>query len=164
SQIVGGPAWMSADRFDMEAQAEKPSTPEELHVILQHLIEERFQMKFHRETREQSGFALVVDRDGPRMTTHDPEDHKYQPIGPVGHAKVGAANADMRLLTLNLSRLLDRPVLDKTGLTARYDFTIQFPLPDPDNPPQPGPPDASAVSRALRENIGLRLEPTKSAA
>lgn len=73
SQIVGGPSWMSTDRFDMEAQAEKPSTPEELHIMLQHLIEERFQMKFHKETREKSGFALVVDKDGPKgLTKHDP--------------------------------------------------------------------------------------------
>jgi uncharacterized protein (TIGR03435 family) len=72
----------------------------------------------------------------------------------------------MRLLALNLSRMLDRPVADKTGLTARYDFTIQFPLPDRDRDGAgpPGPPDSSVVSTALRENIGLRLEPYKAPA
>jgi uncharacterized protein (TIGR03435 family) len=163
SQIIGGPSWIDTDRFDMEAQAEKPSTPEELHLMLQHLIEERFQMKFHRETREQTGFALVVDKGGPKgLTEHDPQDHTVSPIRGVGPGKMGATNADMRLLALNLSRILDRQVIDKTGLTARYDFTVQFPLRDDDNPPAPGPPDFSVISNALRENIGLRLEPGKA--
>jgi uncharacterized protein (TIGR03435 family) len=165
SQIVGGPSWLGTDRFDMEAQAEKPSTPDELHTMLQHLIEERFQMKIHRETREQTGFALVLDKGGSKnLTEHDLQDHTVSPMRPVGPAKVGGTNADMRLLALNLSRMLDRPVVDKTGLTARYDFTIQFPLPDGDNPPAPGPPDASLVSTALRENLGLRLEPSRTSA
>jgi uncharacterized protein (TIGR03435 family) len=164
SQIVGGPAWMEKDPFDMEAQAEKPSTPEELHTMLQHLIEDRFQMKFHRETREQAGFALVVDKGGPKLTDHDPQDHVYGPMRGVGPGKFAGTNADMHLLALNLSRMLDRPVVDKTGLTARYDFTIQFPLPDRDGAAPPGPPDYSMVSTALRENIGLRLDPYKAPA
>src|SRR5690349_21528781 len=45
NQLTGGPSWIDNDRFDMEAQAEKPSTPDELHLMLQHLIEERFQLK-----------------------------------------------------------------------------------------------------------------------
>jgi uncharacterized protein (TIGR03435 family) len=163
SQIVGGPAWMGTDTFDMEAQAEKPSTPEELHIMLQHLIEERFQMKFHRESREKAGFALVVDKGGPKMTPHDPADPTVQPLRPMGRGKIGGTNADMALLALNLSRFVDAPVVDKTGLTGRFDFTIQFPVPEEGTAP-PGPPDPSTISSGLRESVGLRLEAAKTAA
>lgn len=64
-QISGGPSWMSKDRFDIEAKAERPRTIDELHVMLQHLLEERFHLKVQRTTREQSAWALVVAERGP---------------------------------------------------------------------------------------------------
>jgi uncharacterized protein (TIGR03435 family) len=167
SQIVGGPSWLDNDRFDFQGQAEKPSTPDELHTMLQHLIEERFQMKLHKEAREKSGFALVVDKDGPKgLTKHDPEDKVYSPIRGAGRGKLAATNADMQLLTLNLSRILDSPVVDKTGLAGRFDFTLEFPIPDNDGaaPAPPGPPDPSIITKGLRDSLGLRLEGTKASA
>jgi uncharacterized protein (TIGR03435 family) len=165
NQIVGGPSWMDSDRFDFEGHAEKPSTQDELHAMLQHLIEERFQMKIHRESREKSGFAIVVDKGGPKaLAEHDRADLTMQPMRFTGPGKFAGINADMRLLALNLSRFLDLPVVDKTGLTARYDFTIQFPPLDGDGAPRSGPPDASVFSAAMRDSIGLRLEPAKLSA
>src|SRR5262249_38307095 len=95
---------------------------------------------------------------------HDPEDKVYSPIRGAGPGKLAATNADMQLLTLNLARILDSPVVDKTGLAGRFDFTLELPPPDPDNRERPGPPAASLITKGLRDSLGLRLEPTKAPA
>ena len=70
-QIVGGPSWMDTDRFDMNAKAERPSTIEELHAMLKNLLKERFQLEFHRETKELPIYTLSLDRGGPKLQPHE---------------------------------------------------------------------------------------------
>src|SRR5262245_58708071 len=67
--VTGGPAWAKSDRFDVEAKAESPekTTRKELHLMLQTLLADRFKLRFHRETRKMSGFALVVTKTGPKL-------------------------------------------------------------------------------------------------
>ena len=59
-QITGGPGWLDTERFDMEAKAEKPSSGDELHVMLMNMLVDRLQLKFHREKREMPMYALTV--------------------------------------------------------------------------------------------------------
>ena len=66
-QIVGGPDWMNSEKFDMNAKATGPSTIEELHVMLQNLLAERFKLQFHRGTKERPVYALMVDKGTLRM-------------------------------------------------------------------------------------------------
>jgi hypothetical protein len=70
-QIAGGPAWMDADRYDMNAKAERPSSVEELHAMLQDLLADRFKLRFHRESKELPMYALTVDKDGPKLKPHE---------------------------------------------------------------------------------------------
>jgi uncharacterized protein (TIGR03435 family) len=70
-QIVGGPRWLETDRFDMEGRAEKPSSADELHVMLMNMLTDRLHLKFHSEKREMQMYALTVDKDGPKLTPHD---------------------------------------------------------------------------------------------
>ena len=136
-QISGGPAWMNADRFDIEAKAARPRTSDELHVMLQHLIEDRFHLKVRREARQETVWALVVDKSGSKMPVHDPEDLDHPPIGGQtvrgsdGAICPGIAghNVTMDYFSFFLSRGLDRRVIDRTGLPARYDVNLQY-LPD----------------------------------
>jgi len=173
-QISGGPSWMSTDRFDIEAKAARPRTSDELHVMLQHLLEERFHLKLRRETREESVWALVIDKAGSKMPVHDPEDLDHPPMGlQAVRGRDGSVcggltghNVTMEYLAFTLSRSTDRAVIDRTGLPARYDVNLQF-LPDAAKSASPdggGPainPDCSDLASALPKQLGLRLESAK---
>ena len=165
-QLSGGPDWVNTTLFDMDGKAEKPATIDELHLMLRSLLEERFDLKVHRESKEQSVFALVVDKGGPKMTVHQPVETDYPPISGGGIGPRTARNAVMSYFAFYLSQVLDKWVIDRTGLTDRYDFTIQW-VPDRP-PPPPGSPEAAApppegptIFAALKEQLGLRLDATK---
>jgi len=174
-QISGGPSWMNGDRFDIEAKADRPHSIDELHVMLQHLLEERFHLMVRRETRDESAWALVVAKGGPKMPVHDPADQDYPPTGlqPVPAAdgalcfKMPARNISMTYFAFMLSRSMSRSVVDQTGLTARFDFTLQF-APDglhlvgPDGGTPSVSPDCSDAFTALPQQLGLQLEAAKA--
>jgi uncharacterized protein (TIGR03435 family) len=65
-QVSGAPGWMTADRFDINAEAERPSTAKEFHVMLLNLLKERFKLRMHFETKERPVYVLSVDRGGLR--------------------------------------------------------------------------------------------------
>jgi uncharacterized protein (TIGR03435 family) len=67
-QITGGPDWIDTDRFDIEARAGHPSSVDDLHVMFQNLLADRFNLKFHKETKEGPVYALSVDKSGLKMT------------------------------------------------------------------------------------------------
>ena len=173
-QISGGPSWMSTDRFDIEAKAERPRTSDELHVMLQHLLEERFQLKIRRETREEPVWALVVDKGGSKMPVHDPDDKDYPPMGGQmvtgadGSVCLGLAghNVTMNYFAFVLSRTMDRSVIDRTGLPTHYDVNLQY-LPDAlrlagaDGGGRAISPDCADLPSALPKQLGLRLESAK---
>jgi uncharacterized protein (TIGR03435 family) len=72
--------------------------------MLQNLLADRCGLKIHKESTETSGFALVIDKSGPKLTEHDPADKNYHPITPVGPGKVKGINATMNLFALFISR------------------------------------------------------------
>lgn len=172
---ITAPDWISHENFDVEAKAEKPSTADELHLMLQHLLEERFHMKIRRESREQAGYALVVDKGSSKMKDHDPEDKTSMPI--TGFGKHTATNVTMQYFAFYLSGEIGKTVVDKTGLSGHYDFEATW-YPDNVNmaTPMPGPPPGGgdvpmemravmptgpSVFNALKEQLGLRLDQTK---
>jgi uncharacterized protein (TIGR03435 family) len=175
-QISGGPAWMSSDRFDIEAKAARPRTTDELHVMLQRLLEERFNLKVRHEMREESTLALVVAKGGPKIPVHDSDDKDYAPMGlqtvkasdgGLCFATVPGHNVTMKYFAFMLSRFLNRNVVDKTGLSAHYDVNLQF-APDevrlngPDGRPLALSPDCADIFYALPKQLGLQLETTKA--
>ena len=173
-QIAGGPSWLGTDRFDIEAKAGKQRTTDELHLMLQHLLEERFQLKIRHEERQQNVWNMVQAKEGAKLTAHDPDDKNYPPIGQqMNKAADGSLcpgfsgqNIRMDYLAFFLSRGLDRTVLDKTGLSGRFDLKVQF-LPDGmrlngDSPNGPNiSPDCADLYSALPKQLGLKLEAGK---
>jgi uncharacterized protein (TIGR03435 family) len=160
-QIAGGPDWIDTDRYDITAKADRRCTVEELHGRLARLLEERFQFKIRHEKREMSIWALTVDKGGPKLTEHDAADLDHPPFGPGpgpnGRGTTGK-NVSMNYFAFMLSRLLDRNVVDRTGLTKNYDLSIDFAR---DIPGQDPPPDVPSIFTALKEQLGLKLESAK---
>jgi uncharacterized protein (TIGR03435 family) len=142
------------DRFNIEAKAEDPrtATEEQLLHMLQALLIDRFHLKFHRETVERPGFALVVGKKGSRLEPSTAKEFSFGPGGkPHGRPIVlSPRKCSMPMLAEMLSGYGPGPVVDKTGLPGDYDFKLSWD--DKDGP---------SVFTALQDQLGLRLEPQK---
>lgn len=171
-QVVGAPGWVDTDRFDIEAQAEKVSSLEEFHLMTRTLLAERFHLRFHFETKEMPLYALVVDTSGTKLTPHDAA-NSGEPWIDQGsdmpfHARWTATSASMELLAFRLASVMDRPVIDQTGLKGDYNFTLAYtmdlpPNISPDAKINGEPIDTSGPSifQAVRQQLGLRLDARK---
>jgi uncharacterized protein (TIGR03435 family) len=174
-QIVGGPDWIDKDKFDLAAVPDKEGTPsyEQWKSMLQRLLESRFKLNFHHEKRELSVYVLSVEKNGPKNVAKNESTAPgfSIPIMPTaGGIMMAMRNATMtNFAVFGLQgAVLDRPVLDQTGLTDRFDFTLKW-MPDDsqfgghihapvsDNP-LPG------LFTAIQEQLGLKLEATKAPA
>lgn len=154
-----GPDWMQRgdERFNLQAKAEFPTktTEKQLLQMLQNLLIERFQMKYHREPVELPGFGLTVAKGGPKFEESKSGDTKFS-FGPGGKPGPGAGvfkatRYSMHEFVRMLSVFGDHgPGVDRTGLTAFYDFTLTW-----DNDQGP------TLDTALREQLGLRMQPEK---
>ena len=184
NQILGGPGWLNSEKYDVEAKvdsavAQQHTSPDDRRLALQQLLADRFKLKLHRETRELPVYELVVTRSGPKFREAKPGDtyadgakrHDGQPIGPgiwlLGRGDLAGQGMPLSALILILSRQLDRPILDKTGLTSNYDYKLQWSPEEshaPSNDQETVSPDSPAPSVfvAIQEQLGLKLEPRKA--
>jgi uncharacterized protein (TIGR03435 family) len=155
-QIAGGPEWIGNDLWDLNAKANRACTTDEIHALLAKLREERFKMKVRHEKRELPVWELVVDK-AHNMPVHDPNDIDRGPmgLGPNGRGMAGK-NLPMNYFAFVLSRMLDRNVIDKTGLPGYFDITLDFVRERPGDGVPP-PEDGTTLFNALREQLGLRL-------
>jgi uncharacterized protein (TIGR03435 family) len=162
AQIAGGPAWLETDRYDIEAKTglpEKPG-PDEMSPLLRSLLTDRFNLKSHREMRESTVYALVLEKNqkgGPKLKAKaEDERTAMNAHGGNGKSQLVGTGVSMGALASYVGNRLGRIVVDKTGLSGSYDFTLEW---APDEAP-----DSSAPSlvTALREQLGLRLESQKS--
>ncbi|HKD09427.1 MAG TPA: TIGR03435 family protein [Bryobacteraceae bacterium] len=171
-QITGGPAWIATDTYDMNAKAAGPSTVEDLHLMLQDLIAERFKLKFHYENKDLPMYALTVDSSGPKMKRHDAENSGEpwidQSVTQVVQVKMSAKFSPMDYFAWRLGQSLDRPVVDQTGLKGGYDFDLNFTRDLPQGIPEGAlingaPVDTSGptVFEALKRQLGLKLTAQK---
>jgi bla regulator protein BlaR1 len=193
--ISGGPAWIDSDRYRIDAKAEEPENTEKMiGPMLQALLENRFQLKIHRDSREAPVYEMTVARGGPKLQpaaeggcisypaktlVPRPTGQKLMPCGfffgkkkdAPGIFTVNTRGMSLTAFADNLSLLMDRPVIDKTGLTGMFDLYAEF-IPDestpgllgrkffaaPDGTPsEPGP----SMIAALQQQLGLKLEPAK---
>ncbi len=164
-QIIGGPNWLTTDRFDVEARAEAgavpppsgppdPTRPNPIALMLQSMLEDRFQLKVHIETRELPVYNLVVGRDGSKMKSSADQNPQRgaappvppPPVGPPppggpgprgapvmgpGSIRIGGGNLVANTIAMpqfvnTLSQMVGRPVVDKTGLTGMFDIDLRW--------------------------------------
>jgi uncharacterized protein (TIGR03435 family) len=191
-QVVGGPSWLGLDRFDVEATA--PGTPHSprgtftapVIAMVRNLVEERFALKAHMESREYPLFALVLARPdgrlGPSMRRRAVEctaapvgiapslSDRQACIGRTGPGMLMARGATIGLLIGGMSELpgIDRIIVDRTGVTGTFDVDLRW---RPETAPTAGVTDQAAAPSAdvaalpslftaLEEQLGLKLERT----
>jgi uncharacterized protein (TIGR03435 family) len=186
NRIIGAPGWVDTDHFDIEAKAEEasagPIPREKLQPMLQTLLEDRFQLKAHREVHEMQVYLLTVGKGGSKLKlSEDQSAYSAQPQntpieqrrGMIRRAEDGMiANAvPLSFLTSFLSSQTGRLVLDKTGLEGMYDFKMHWvpqPLRAPGaaagpevTPPEASDPSGGSIFTASQE-LGLKLESAKA--
>jgi uncharacterized protein (TIGR03435 family) len=194
NQISGAPKWVNSDKYDVEAKMDG-ATAAELDKLsddqseparermLQALLEDRFKLMLHRETKDLPVYSLVVAKNGPKLQETKPgEPDGDGRTGPDGRPAVGGHfmrmgrgqlnghNLGMADIVRVLTQQLGRTVVDKTGLRGNYNFTLKWTPDDSDLPEfkepagaQGSPPDSSGPSifTAIQEQLGLKLESQK---
>jgi uncharacterized protein (TIGR03435 family) len=165
-QLLGGPDWIRSERWDIEAKTEGATTTQQKFRMLQPLLEDRFKLKVHRETREMPEYRLVIAKRGSKLREFKKEDGDTRQMGTrIGRGLIDAHGTEFNELTFFLRSELGRPVVDATGLTGKYDFKLDW-VPDESQPNSGGdapPPDATGASifAAIQEQLGLKLEAMK---
>jgi uncharacterized protein (TIGR03435 family) len=200
SQLVGGPAWLATERFDIVAKAEgnpapvPPGSVGPMQLMMRNLLADRFKLVVHRETREQPIYALVLARSdgkpGPQLRKSEIDCAAMAaargrvggpPPGPpapgerpqcgmrMGPGQLSGGGFPLSQLGTTLSQLVQRMVVDRTGLSGNFDIDLTWtPEPGQGLPPGPPPPGASALPpidpngpslfTALQEQLGLKLD------
>jgi uncharacterized protein (TIGR03435 family) len=177
------PAWMDTTQFDVVANVPLGTTAEQLRKMLQNLLVERFRLQAHRETRVAPVYELTVGKNAPKLkpaaegkgaddfvpgSALGRADRDGFPILPPGRPNVACAHVahgsycTFRMVTmerlvqqLSLPTFSDRRIVDKTGLTGRYDLTLYYN--SGTHPPSPENDAAPDLVRAVQEQLGLRL-------
>jgi uncharacterized protein (TIGR03435 family) len=177
-QIIGGPAWLQSTKYDIEGVPDiegKPSR-QQLASMIQGLLADRFKLAMHRGRKELAVYALTVGKNGPRLTKSAaaPDGPSGYGFGPFGTMKV--TNMTMAAFASAMQRtVLDKPLVNRTGLVDRYDFTLRWRPDDsqfnqiratgvvePTGGDDPNAPPG--LYAAIQEELGLKLEPIKAPA
>jgi uncharacterized protein (TIGR03435 family) len=171
-QVIGAPSWSDSEKFDLTIKPNLPGQPNitQMKKLIREVLTDRFQLKFHNEKREISVYAITL----PAGTQHKMAKSTAQGNLPsLLYPRTGmlpARNVTMTELAQSMqSAVLDRPVIDRTGIEGRYDFTLDW---QPDEtqflsfgPPQPqtdsGKPD---IFKAYQEQLGLKIEGVRAPA
>jgi uncharacterized protein (TIGR03435 family) len=173
-RIVGGPGWVASKRWNLQAKPNRAASPDQVRLMLQTVLEDRFQLHSHLETRNLPVYELVVDRKGSKIRTT--EDTQTKPTVRATTGLIELTNATSTTFASQLSYAVAQPVIDKTSLSGNFDFAITWtPEPGEDGGPisaglPPGRREQSAstvdgpsIFTAIREQLGLRLKSARGA-
>jgi uncharacterized protein (TIGR03435 family) len=170
-QIEGGPKWADSTKYDVDATPGSrpqgaPATPPGWSIVrlkVQTLLKDRFHLQLHRETRTGPVYSLAIAKGGIKSSGLSATKNPNRGINAGQGTMLGEA-ASMTQLAYKLSRLLQRPVVNNTGLEGNYDFKLEW-TPDPGPSAPDGRPVETSVGpslfSALQQQLGLRLEATK---
>ncbi len=165
NQIVNGPRWLDTSRYDIDGVSNLESRPtrDQQKSLFRVLLADRYHLVSHFDERELPVYALTLDKGGPKFTrtTRQPQDRTN--FSYTNQIVLTVKNASMATFADGMqASFLDRPVVDRTGLTDRYDFTLMW---TPDDSPSKDTADAPPdLYTAIKEQLGLKFVPAKAAA
>jgi uncharacterized protein (TIGR03435 family) len=172
-EVLNAPTWMD-EKYDVDGVPDIEGQPniQQMRMLMQDALVSRFGLKFHTEQREMSAYTLGVGKGAPKLTVtankpSDPGNFLFRGLG-----KLVVTNSTMKDFCHGMQEaVMDKPVVDQTGLTERYDFNLNW-TPDqsqfasfgvhipPPNPDDPNP--LPSLFTALQEQLGLKMETTKA--
>jgi len=121
--MIAGPSWIDSEHYDILAKAAKPANEDEMKLMLQPVLAERFKLQFHRETRTMQVMAVTLPKEGHKMTPSKAQKVSMRQDSVRGPIVEGAPLGE---LCENMSHDMNMPVLDLTGLTGRFDFPFDI--------------------------------------
>ena len=166
-QQISGPAWLGTESYDVVATFPPGTTKEQFRTMLQNLLAERFNLSLHHENRDFPVYRLVVEKNGPKLSRSMvlrpgfpqlPSDRPGMAMANEANCRLAARQEPLSVLANVLRGAAGRLIVDRTGLTGKYDFTLEFKgdgSPDDD-------PSASTLFEAVQEQLGLKLEAGKA--
>jgi bla regulator protein BlaR1 len=176
-QIIGGSSWIGREIFAIEAKPgenrknpilnlylnQRQKDDEEFKLRIQSLLADRFLLRIHRETREETVYSLVVAKNGPKFKESgfdagDAEKGRFPGLVMRPNELLGTS-ASLDVFAAEVSRRLGHNVIDRTGLNREYDFDLRW---APDTPDGDSVPDGPSIFTALQEQLGLKLESGKA--
>jgi bla regulator protein blaR1 len=168
-RVVGGPDWLGSDDYEIQAKIEdsmyaamqkmnSAQQREQVKLMEQSLLADRFKLKVHFETREMPGFALVIAKSGPKL----------RPAKDGESSRLSVRQNEMTATAISIDQWIHSPfiggrvVVDQTGLTGTYDFTLTWSEQSvASGAGQENGADAPSLFTAVQEQLGLKLVPTK---
>jgi uncharacterized protein (TIGR03435 family) len=183
-QVTGGPAWLESEKFDVTGKPDTPGMPsiDQLKGMVKKLLSERFALAFHHDKKELSVYAIMVAKNGPKMTKSEGDPNGLPGFG-GGPRGLNVRNSTMaEFASMLQANVVERTVVDDSGLgAARYDFTLKWTpdsaqrppgAPDGAAPPGAAPPAAAPTTpnadappdlfTAFQQQLGMRLQSTKA--
>jgi uncharacterized protein (TIGR03435 family) len=151
------PDWLETTRFDIQAKPPAAHPKEYLQPMLKALLEERFQLSAHRETKTMPAYALVIGKDGLKIKAVEPGEGNTQTSG----SRFIGTKVTMNRLAQFLSRMLDHPVIDKTGSQGVFDIDLHYAWEDLTATAPKQPSNGPSIYTALQEQLGLKLQSEK---
>lgn len=159
NQIVGGPAWLDEDRFDILAKAEEAVDGDgALMLMFRTVLADRFKLKFHTETRPMTAYVLEVTKGGPKLEKSDAIDGSTNTTSGNTGVSIDARGISMDGLVRTLARSVDLPIVNRTGLDGTYNFKLTW---TPQRAEPSNRPDDVSIFTAIQEQLGLRLRSEK---
>jgi uncharacterized protein (TIGR03435 family) len=176
-QVSGVPDWRDAtgriEVYDIEAKAPGDGAPsiDQVRRMLQNLLAERFQLKFHRETKELPVYDLVLGNNPPKLKPSAPDVESKSTLS-ANRLRMDYTNVSISELVIRIGPQFDRPLFDKTGLQGGYDFALEY-VPSIPSTVNMSPEQAAAIAKlyppdeapplpvALQQQLGLKVAPGK---
>ena len=161
---IVGPSWLDTERYDIVATVPKDSPAGQIPAMLQDLLAKRFRMSVHWAEKQASGYALVVGKSGPKLTKSTLEDSDGRSMGVDGLGHLTWTGEALDGVARSLSMLLDKPVVDNTGIPGAFDITLDV-APDslpglPSRSPSQESASLPSIFTAIR-GLGLELQPSQ---
>jgi uncharacterized protein (TIGR03435 family) len=160
NQILGGPPWLDSDHYEIVAKAEQPVGDGILMAMLQTLLAERFKLAIHRETKTIQALVLEVAKNGPKVEKAEGGESTTN----SGRGLLDARNTTMDRFAEVLSRQMDLPVVNRTGLEGVFNLKLKW-TPESAKQIKPGADGAAmegpSIFTAIQQQLGLRLRSQK---
>jgi uncharacterized protein (TIGR03435 family) len=162
-QIAGAPQWFFDERWDVDGYPDVPGDPDfkQMQGMYRKLLEERFGVKMHRDTRTMGAYVLTVAKGGPKLTKSVDQEAMSDTTGVEWNSQrrvLRVTSTTMAEFVQTMDSQVEKPMVDQTGLKGKWDFLLKW---RPDTAPDTGDPNAlPGLFTAIQEQAGLKLEGT----